>query len=71
VVREEVLVTFVRLVPTDRLAQLEKIEETARVAHGCVALDESTKARTELRRLLGLITEKEYQEVRAHFDRKR
>lgn len=63
--------TFVRLVPADRLAQLERIEQLALKVHGPVYLAESTKAATELRLVLGLITEKEYREARAHFDRKR
>ena len=61
---------IVAVVPTDELERLRQIERLAGVAMGYVDLETSAGARLELRRLLGLIGQKEVDEVKAWLKRK-
>lgn len=61
---------IVAVVPTDELERLRQIERLAGVAMGYVDLETSAGARLELRQLLGLIGQKEVDEVKAWLKRK-
>lgn len=61
---------IVSVVPVDELKRLRQIERLAGVAMGYVDLETSAGARLELRQLLGLIEQKEVDEVKAWLKRK-